>query len=90
MDAVTERIAASKDAAQQMVTALLHGDRTLAADIAVEHPDELALALVLGDLCAYVHKRWCNATGLTSAEAGESWVELMADVEEWRARGAGR
>lgn len=72
------------DAAQQMVTACLHGDRSLTVDIAESYPDPLLLALVLADLTAYTHTRWCRALGSPEMRA-EGWQALMADVEEWRA-----
>lgn len=71
----------NRDAAQQMVTALLHGDRSLASDIAQEAFDPLTLALVLADFGAYIHDRWSQALGLDRSEA---WQTLMADIEEWR------
>lgn len=81
---VEERIDAGRDAAQQAVTAALHGDRDIASDIVREHPDLLTLALVLVDLVAYVHTSWAWATGMSMESRNESWAELMADVEEWR------
>ena len=70
------------DTAQQMVTALLHGDRDLGREIAAGYPDPLVLALVLGDLVAYTHDSWSRAIG---ADRNEGWAHLMADIEEWRA-----
>lgn len=79
-------IDSARDAAQQMVTACLHDDRSLASDIAQGYPDPLILALVLADLTAYTHDRWCRALGTPEMRA-EGWQALMADVEEWRTQG---
>lgn len=83
-DAITPPVLSldtARDAAQQIVTACLHGDRSTAVDIATEYPDGTVLALVLADLVAYTHHRWSEALGIPRSEA---WTELMADVEEWR------
>lgn len=71
----------ARDAAQQMVTACLHTERSTVIEIAQDYPDHLVLSLVLADLVAYVHHRWSNALGIDRSTA---WAELMADVEEWR------
>jgi hypothetical protein len=81
---VSASIDTARDAAQQMVTACLHGDRDTAASIAQDYPEPLILALVLADLTAYTHTRWCQALGTPEMRA-EGWQALMADVEEWRA-----
>lgn len=75
----------ARDAAQQVVTACIHGDRSSAVDIAQEYPDQLVLALVLADLVAFVHHKWGRAVGFDQAQIREGWAELMADVEGWRA-----
>lgn len=81
MSHVDQAIDGARDTAQQVVTALLHKDRALAAEIAEGYADPLVLALVLADLTAHVHCRWADSIG---APAAEGWQALMADVEEWR------
>jgi hypothetical protein len=76
----------ARDAAQQIVTAFLHGDRERGVDIAVEFPSEIVLALMLADLVAYVHHTWSVELGVNRSEA---WVRLLADLEAWRANGGG-
>jgi hypothetical protein len=71
----------ARDAAQQVVTALIHRDGGLAGELAKAFPDPLILALVLADLTAHVHHRWSAAIG---ADPAEGWQMLMADIEEWR------
>lgn len=78
-------ISAARDTAQQMVTACLHGDRDMAADLAIEAAHPEVLALVLADLTAYTHWRWMRALGGNSDRTAEGWQALMADIEEWRA-----
>lgn len=74
----------ARDTAQQVVTALLHGDRHLAGQIVEEYPAPLILALVLADLVAHTHHSWARATGMAIEQRNQSWAELMADIEEWR------
>lgn len=81
---MTFSIPAGRDAAQQVVTALIHGDRDEAFTIAQEFDDTLVLALVLGDLCAYVHYRWSRALSFDADQRSAAWASLLADVEEWR------
>lgn len=76
---------AARDAAQQAVTACLHGDRDTAVQIVQDYPDGTILALVLADLVAYTHHNWGRTLGMDGDAIRESWAELMADVEEWRA-----
>jgi hypothetical protein len=76
----------ARDTAQQMVTALLAGDRDLCADIAEEYPMPLVLALVLADLCAFVHVNWTEGTGTGAENRLEEWQALMQGIEEWRVR----
>lgn len=90
MSDTTTRLAAAKDTAQQAVTALLHGDRSLAGDLITGPDDLLALTLVLADLTAYTHVTWTRALGGDTSEAREGWASLMADIEEWRAQEPGR
>lgn len=83
-----ERWADGRDAAQQIVTALLHGDRTTAGDIAAtwdETNPPIILSMVLADLCAYVHCRWTRAVGMSIEDGLTGWAEMMTDIEEWRA-----
>lgn len=79
---MTSLFAPGQDTAQQIVTALLNGDRDTADDLAEQFPDPLTLALVLADLTAYVHHVWCEAAGLDRHEA---WQFIMGQVEQWRA-----
>jgi len=81
---VDATINAARDAAQQMVTACMHGHRVIAADIATEFPDHLVLALVLADLCAYTNHAWGSAVAMDPDEVRAGWREMMADIEEWR------
>lgn len=74
----------ARDAAQQVVTACLQGDRSTAVKIAQEYPDGTVLALVLADLVAHVHCRWGNTVGFSSQQTRDAWKELLLDVEEWR------
>lgn len=76
----------ARDAAQQLTTACMHRDRDLAGQIFLEVPDHVALALplVLADLVCHVHHRWASALGMTPDEARQAWVELLADIEDWR------
>lgn len=78
----------AKDSAQQMMTALLAGDRDLAGDIAEEFPAEhqIALSLVLADLCAAVHKTWCT-TFCDDTVVLDTWQAMMMDIEVWRNSG---
>lgn len=85
MSTSEERWDAGRDTAQQILTALVNGDRSTAGDLAAEWEDTyppIILSMVLADLCAYVHIRWATAVGMSSVE---SWTELMTDVEGWRA-----
>lgn len=75
----------ARDTAQATVTALLHGDRELAQEIASGYPDAFVLALVLADLVAYTHDRWSRAIGADTAGRNDSWAALLQDIEEWRA-----
>lgn len=71
--------------AQQIVTALLHGDRDTAGDLVENLVDDgrkhLAATLALAELVAYTHVRWAESIG---AEPTEAWAALMVDTEEWR------
>jgi hypothetical protein len=73
---------AARDAAQQAVTAAIHGDRDLASRIVTGFEGEpLALALTLVDLVAFVNYQWADSVGVNPA-AG--WQVLMAGVEATR------
>lgn len=76
-------ISQSRDAAQQIVTALLGGDQNLAKDIIIDFDHMHLLAMVLADLTAGVHMAWCRTT------VGEQYVELawqnlLLDIAEYR------
>lgn len=74
-----------RDAAQQAVTAVLHGDRDEAVRIVTGHDDPLLVALVLVDLAAYIHHRWARATGIDHDGRTDAWAALLLDIESWRA-----
>lgn len=74
----------ARDTAQAAVTAALTYDRELAAQIVQESSDDPVLPLVLVDLVAYVHHRWCRVFGFDDAQRLEAWSELMLDIAEWR------
>lgn len=71
----------ARDAAQQAVTACVHGERPLGVDIIAGYPDHQVLALVLADLVAHVHHRWAATHGVNHLDA---WKLLLADIEQWR------
>jgi hypothetical protein len=83
---VDQAIDGARDAAQQVVTALVYNDRALAAKIAEGYPDPLILALVLADLTAHVHHLWADTVG---APPVDGWQTIMVGIEDWRTgRGA--
>lgn len=81
----------AKAAAQQVVTACLHGDRHTALNVAKDYPNPLVLALVLADLVAFTHSQWAvHVLDMTIEERNTAWEKLMLDVAEWsEARGQG-
>lgn len=76
-----------REIAQQIVSALVHGDRNAAADLATEafaensliFPD--VLVLVVADLLVMTHKSWAIAVHVDPVLA---WQTLMVGVEEWK------
>lgn len=74
----------ARDAAQQIVTLLMHGDRHEAIDLAMEHEDHLVLAITLADLAAYIHYRWGRALDMDGPTRLGAWQSMLADVAEWR------
>lgn len=84
------QIEAAKDAAQAMVTCVVHGDRAGAVAIldayGREHGTPEVLALVLVDLAHYVHLSWfhvaCKAAGAPAPLAGTELAAASAD--QWR------
>lgn len=93
------QIEAAKDAAQAMVTCVVHGDRPGAVEILEaygrDHGASDALALVLVDLAHYVHLSWlhvaCKAAGVPAPRKSElagmsadQWQGILLDVERRR------
>jgi hypothetical protein len=68
------------DVAQAMVTAILHGDRHTAVELAASAENDLLLALVLADLAAYVHVSWAQVLGCDADARNRGWTAIMADV----------
>ena len=75
-----------RDMAQQLVSAVLAGDRDLAVTLVADHPHPRVLALVLADLCAHVHHSRAEAVDFPEDRRIEAWQWLLLDVESWRAR----
>lgn len=82
----SDAIAEAKSIAQSLVTAILHDDRDLAAELAGEFCERedlgggIVLALVLGDLASYVHKRWADSVGLCPAHTQEAWQDILTEI----------
>lgn len=83
----------AKDVAQQVVTLILHGDRSGASDLVLEFDHPPLLALVLADLLTYVHHSWFTVcatragitTPATPQDLVEQWQAILLDIAERRA-----
>lgn len=74
-----------QDASLQITTALIHGDRDLAFEIAEEAVNPKLLAVIIADLAVHIHVKWCASAGITSDEVVLGvWRQLVNDVAEWR------
>lgn len=60
--------------AEAIVTALMHGDRDLAAELGLADPQPVVLGLILAELAAYLHRDYCNALG---ADPIAVWQRFM-------------
>jgi hypothetical protein len=71
-------------AAQQAVTAAIHGDYSTVRDIVHEYPTHEALAFALLGLVVRTHNHWANLYGLGDDDRKAAWAEIAGEVEIWR------
>lgn len=73
----------SRDTAQAVTTALLHGDGQTAEELASEVDDSVLLAIACAELAATIHYRWAAAFGV---DPHTSWAAVMTERTAERAR----